>query len=94
MGVISITGGWIFFGLYLIFTAWRHQQEIWMNFQEKIGFLESLETRVESFLISGVHPGVIIAITILGFGVVCAVYYGTKKKLLKEDILEFIREEE
>lgn len=94
VGVISITGGWIFFGLYLVFTAWRHQQEIWMNFQEKIGFLESLETRIESFLISGVHPGVIIAITIIGFGVVCAVYYGTKKKLLKEDILEFIREEE
>lgn len=94
VGMLSVTGGWGFFGIYLLLTAWYNQQRIWVNFHEKQTILDILKMRIESFFLSGVHTGVIVGITLLGFGLIAAVYYGTKKKLLKEDILAFIREED
>lgn len=94
VGIFSVIGGWICFGVYLFMTAWNMQRHIWTNFHEKKGVWKLLGMRIENFLISGIQIKMIVLLTLLGFCLIVAVYYGTRRKLLKRDILELIQEEE
>lgn len=94
VGVFSVVGGWICFGVYLFLTAWNTQRRIWVNFHEKKAIWKILEMRIESFLTAGVQIEIMVLLTLLGFGLIVAVYYRTRRKLLKKDILELLQEEQ
>lgn len=92
-GGIAAVSGWMVFGVYFLFYCVYQWKSIPQKFQETTSISRLISYQDEFYDIAGMDSVVIILLTVIVGVIVSRTYYYTKRNILKQDLMEMVREE-
>lgn len=94
VSMISVLAGWTVFAGYLLLYGIRQQKFLMQNFMEERAISVIMNHKIESYRIEGINGITVFVLTAVIGCVIACTYYFTRKKILKNKLLDMLCEEE